>query len=279
MTDQTSTTQTLGTNPNSQPRQVFEKTRAYLKQTGGAGIDPELQTHYCPLPLSRKVVVDFRTWVFLTEARNEFIQQVEVFLKQLMYRANIEYLTYSPGLLMGVSRPFLKVPLKRAEAAIYFKAFGELLYVSLRVAYRPFISWLRVLGFGFICSLFPVMIYVTRAIEDGYGQNLYSPYIDLPEPLSSALWGVAVIPSLINMLIVGTVLSIFSFLLGRGFLGWLHARYDELYRDDITTVWNMSELAIVSVADALDLEQIPVGDEPGQGSFQRTQLPRRKTRF
>lgn len=81
------------------------------------------------------------------------------------------------------------------------------------------------------------------------------------------------------MLVLGVILSIISFVRGNGFLGWLIANFDELYRYDMATVWNMSELAIISIADELDLKQVPVGEGFSQNSSQHTQLLKRRPRF
>lgn len=81
------------------------------------------------------------------------------------------------------------------------------------------------------------------------------------------------------MFVLGLTFSVISFIKGNGFGGWLCARYEELYCDDLAAVWNMSELAIISTADAMDLAQVPVGEDGPGSSFQRTSLPRRKPRF
>lgn len=267
-------------------REVLRLTREGVANQGN--IKPELSTYYYPFPFSRKVVVDFKTWVFLIDkqAQGKFKGGVENFLSSLGYEIprtmfnNTTYssTTYSRGLLIGITRPLLRIKLKRAEAAIYLKDFGNLLYVSLRVAYKQSISLLRLTLFVIICML-PSILFDRRVVVNyPWAGNLESLCADYNGCYDYHL-GWLLVDTLSNMIALGLVLSIISFVRGNGFFGWLFVNYDELYRDDMATVWNMSELAIISTADAMDLAQVPVGDDSSGSSFQRTQLPKRKSRF
>jgi hypothetical protein len=174
----------------------------------------------------------------------------------------------------------LKVPLERAEAGIYFKSFGDLLYVSLRVAYKPSLSLLRLILFFALCILPPLLVHQGMVELNPWNNDyagLCSDYNYCSYNQADTNWLINQI--IINMVVLGLIFSIISMLRGRGFLGWVTADYDELYRDDMATVWSMSELAITVVADEMDLDQVPVGEEFAQHSLQRDRLPRRKPRF
>ena len=251
---------------------------------------PQPQTSYFPFPASRKVVTNFKTWVFLIEAEphKEFAERVRVFLCNLGYKAKERQLSFSPGLIVGVSRSFIEVPLYKAEGSVYGKSFGGLLYVSLRVAYKPSISLLKLALFIIFCAIPPLL-----EMENFLGSESYSYFTwcfsescEIAGDVVSSVFGNAYSPRLWalrgtvnNILVLGVALSIISFIRGQGFLGWLYANYDELYRDDMATIWNMSELAIISTADEMDLKQVPVGEEFSQNSLQQTQLPKRRPRF
>ena len=245
-------------------------------------INPELKTWYYPFPISKKVVVNFKTWVFLAEAgkHKEFQNSVMSVLSDLGYKAKEQNSTYSPGLIAGVARELVQVPLDKAEAAIFFKDFGDLLYVSLRVAYQSSISLLRLILFFALCVFPPFLVYQgiveVNSWSNDYG-GICSDYNYCSYNQSDIKWFINQI--ITNVLVLGIFFSIVSFIRGGGFLGWLYADYDELYRDDMATVWNMSELAIISTADEMDLEQVPVGEDFSQNSLQHTQLPKRRPRF
>lgn len=135
------------------PKQILQEVRETVQ--GAERANPELKTLFYPFPLSRKVVVDFKTWVFVVgrQPRGNFEGSIADFLASLGYNPQTTEATYSPGLLIGIGRPVLKISLRRAEAAIYYKYFGDLLYTSLRVAYKPFFSFLRLGVFVIVCAL------------------------------------------------------------------------------------------------------------------------------
>lgn len=249
--------------------------------------DPELKTTTAVSlipPLKIKTVVDFQTWIFLLDEQRQgdFRSKIQQFLTELGYRARTTGVVLSPEWLLQNSRTFLRVSLKKAEADVFFKSFGNLFYVSLRAVYEPRISILRVILFAFICFFLssPCCLLSTSTSSTLREMQMRGQLsVDNSDTIELGLMFFSLCGPVVNVIVLGAFMSFISAWRGNGLLGWLQARHDELYRDDIASIWSMTEFAIMSVADEMDVEQLPVGQDSSLMLDHSGQLLRRKSRF
>ncbi len=206
----------------------------------------------------RPEVVDFWSGIFLGSdvQYDRFQEEVGRALQSLGYADSKELreVAFVPGFLVRC-RPMVFASRKQAVGTVFFAYVDNMIYVSLRVMYKPFIDMLK-FAVHLALILLPPLVLVINArgvscsYDYAYGELVCSQPSDEDLYL---LW-------LYGAIGVGFYLTLFrmvvSWLTTRSWWAWLCESMSELHRDDLAMLGQVSYACIVSAADALSLERV-----------------------